>query len=81
MSERQGLVFAYDFHFRLQSDAAFMKGGVFDLGHEVEDFAGGGAALVDDEVGVDVADDGFADAAAFEGEFVDEFLRRRFRGS
>lgn len=44
-----------------------------DLGDEVEDVAGFGAAGVDEEVAVDVGDLGGAEASAFEPEVVDEF--------
>ena len=48
------LFFADDFHFRFQLDAALLLGFFLNGLDEGEDVRGGGAAVVDDEVCVDV---------------------------
>src|SRR5436190_15188016 len=71
-SHRQGLVFSDDLDLGLHGDASFLKGHLLDVGDEVEDVARFGAAVVGDEISVDVGDLGAAVHAALETEFIDQ---------
>ena len=63
-----GLVVAEDLDFGFEFEVALLVGGLLDGRDELENFGGGGAALVDDEIAMHVGHRGVTDGGAFEAE-------------
>src|SRR5260221_3805013 len=71
---------ADDLHFGLEFDAALAERGFLDLVDDGQHIRRGGAAIIDDEIAVDLGDLGTADARALEAQLVDEFARGALLG-